>query len=160
MPRVSEKQLIIKWFLKSIELQIQHKGSESLWEALEGTNFSDSGTPETPETSENSENLENSEDFNSTSSSLFSISGTLSNSTSFGEIEEEEDLANWMLFVKLFVSKKYIIGGIQPSTAISLTIARTDIFRNFQVWIPLLLTPMKMELVRIRGYEYSGWRKY
>ena len=42
MPRVSEKQSIIKWFLKSIESQVQHKDSESLWEALEYTYFSDS----------------------------------------------------------------------------------------------------------------------
>ena len=99
MPRVSEKQLIIKWFLKSIELQIQHEGSESLWEALEDTYFSDS---------KNVEILKSSEDFNSTSSSSSSsISGTLNNSTSFSEIEEDIRI-NRMLFVMYLQSIRYL----------------------------------------------------
>ena len=48
MPQVSEKQLIIK----KKKLQIQHKGSEALWEALEDTYFSDSETGEIGELGE------------------------------------------------------------------------------------------------------------
>ena len=63
IPQVSEKQLIIKWVLKSIELQIPEHKEEILPEDIY---FSDS------------ENLENSKDFDSTSSSSSSsISGTL-----------------------------------------------------------------------------------
>ena len=35
MPRVSEKQLIIKWFQKAIDADMENRKFQSLWEALE-----------------------------------------------------------------------------------------------------------------------------